>query len=74
MVHPFVFMVCIHLNSLHFKEWLRHKSGINKKYFEGEAYKALRAKVKASCRYARTEVKDVVRVHVSHHLSLRDDI
>jgi len=42
------------------KEWLRTASGINKKYFEGEAYKELRLKVKKSSRYARSEFKDMV--------------
>ncbi|KAF9786364.1 hypothetical protein BJ322DRAFT_1108214 [Thelephora terrestris] len=42
-------------------KWLRTKSGINKQYFEGEAYKTLRAKVKSSCRYARSDVKDIRR-------------
>jgi len=51
-------------------KWLRSHSGINKKYFEGEVYKALRNKIKSSCRYARSEVKDVVRHAVKEKLHI----
>ncbi|KAF9784108.1 hypothetical protein BJ322DRAFT_895658 [Thelephora terrestris] len=50
--------------------WLRSKSGTNKRYFEGEAYKVLRSKIKASCRYARSDVKDVIRRSVEDRLHI----
>ena len=64
LVSPFAPMTDIWLNELHLEKWLRSNSGIDKKYLEGEAYKVLRTKIKSSCRYARSEVKDVVRVHI----------
>ncbi|KAF9780506.1 hypothetical protein BJ322DRAFT_1164329 [Thelephora terrestris] len=51
-------------------KWLRTKSGINKKYLEGEAYQVLRSKIKALCRYARSEVKDVIRHAVEERLHI----
>jgi len=64
----------IRLNHLYLEEWLRAKSGINKKYFEGKAYDALRTAVKSSLRYARSDVKVVVCVHLSRYRSLTDHV
>ena len=66
IVSHVIFVKDTQLNCLCHEEWLRRKSGIDKKYFEGEPYKALRSRVKSSCQYARTDVKDVVRVFSSH--------
>jgi hypothetical protein len=67
-------MTSSQLNQPCFEEWLRKNSGINKKYFEGEAYKELRTKVKASSRYARSEFKATVRVYLPPYQPLADNV
>ena len=67
IVSPTVLMMDTQLKQPHFEEWLRTNSGINKKYFEGDAYQELRSKVKNSSRYARSEFKGAVRVDFSFH-------
>jgi len=51
-------------------EWLRTKSEINKRYFEGGVYQELRHKVQASCRYARNNMKDMIRRSVEQKLHI----
>lgn len=74
LASPFTFVAGVRLNQLCLKEWLRSRSGVDKRYFEGEVYKELRLKVKASARYARAEVKDVVRACPPYHPSPVDHI
>jgi hypothetical protein len=59
--------LCCGFNSIGFalQEWLRSTPWIDKQYFEGEVGKELRKKIKATFRYARNEVKAVVRVSSS---------
>ncbi|KAF9779425.1 hypothetical protein BJ322DRAFT_1113237 [Thelephora terrestris] len=59
LVSPSFFTLDVQPNEPSSENWLRSKSGTNKRYFEGEAYKVLRSKIKASCRYARSDVKDI---------------
>lgn len=68
LASAFVFVPDSWLNQSHFKEWLQSESRIDKKYFEGAAFKELRRKAKASARYARTEVKDVVCARLPYYL------
>ena len=63
MVGAVIFMAGTRLNRLHLEEWLRKKSGISKNYFKGDPYKQLQAKVKSAVRYARSDVKNAVRIH-----------
>ena len=49
LVSSFTHTMNVQLNRSRVEKWLCCDSGINKKFFEGEAYKVLQMKIKASC-------------------------